>query len=146
VVAADAASVFGPERRASTTKSQIYYLIKSYCEGGAGCYYSASNRAGTARLYRVGADRREDSGQVLRANDDTRRFARDSLGGRRRVARCRRSSASLRNFPIDSLKIDGSFICQLKDHRLAARLWSRSGRPLMDSTKPQPRAFRRKDG
>jgi hypothetical protein len=26
----------------ATAKSQIYYLIKSYCEGGIGCYYPAS--------------------------------------------------------------------------------------------------------
>jgi hypothetical protein len=51
---------------------------------------------------------------VLRANDDTRRFARDSLGNR--GAPLCHSSASLRNFAIDYLKIDGSFMCQLKDH------------------------------
>jgi hypothetical protein len=53
---------------------------------------------------------------VLRANDDTRRFERGSLGNRR-APPCR-SSASLRNFPIDYLKIDGGFMCQLKDHSI----------------------------
>jgi hypothetical protein len=41
---------FVPDWRRDGRKGKIYYLIKSYCAGGVGCYYSASSRAETAHL------------------------------------------------------------------------------------------------
>jgi hypothetical protein len=130
-------------------QSQIYYLIKSYCEGGVGCYYSASSRAGTARLYTVRAGRREDLRHVLRANDDTGRCRRGSPG---RLLTRRPGSPAISAFPIGHLKVGGRFNGQLKDYRVD-RATVESQRPGFDriQEKPQPRAwrlctYRRKDG
>lgn len=126
---------------AATARRQIYYLIKSYCEGGVGCYYSASNRAGTARIWTVRADHREDLGQVLCANDDTWRRARGSPGSRQAI-RCPGSSAYLGLS--DHLSAEGL--------RCRPRLWSHSERPLLGFDKNhncahrRPCKCRRKDG